>query len=173
MKKLSASTTFAELLTLDLSKLDKPNITIMKKDVIADLTVHLLAKVYSPPAPPSYTPAPTNNKDNPIISALQTLSDELKDQISKAEVNIVNRAADLEKSILSKVSHVEDKLQRGESKTEHINTSVRHDICDPIVKHSENFIDEDFSAELLELCNSLTFTPEGGHSVVHFGEEYH
>lgn len=164
--KFTSSTTLTEVLKHNLNELERSNIINLKKDVIADLTVYTINKLYKPPSPSKLVV-------DPAMTKLQSLCKNLQDQISRTEASLLKRAAGLEESISKKVTDIQQNLQSPQSPYFNTNSNKPENVTsEHIVRHTENFIDEQCKKELLEFCTKLDFRSENGHGVVSFGEQY-
>ena len=174
--KFTSTTTLNEIIEHDVKGLDRSSIINLKKDTMADLIIYVINKLRKQPPP--------NVTDNPNIAHLETLCTNLQNQIAISEEKLLNKAKDLEESILEKVTNIKNN-QKPYSDHQHCqrpptdhpkspiikldNEKIK---CDHVSEHSDDIISESTETELLEFCNKLNFKPENGHSVCSFGEEY-
>ena len=82
--KFTTHTTFSDVLMHDITNLERQNITNLKKEVLVDLTMHIMHK---------YKQSPNANKQ--VIDNIKTL----QDQISQAEINLSQKVSVIEETI--------------------------------------------------------------------------
>ena len=161
--KFTNNTTFSEVLMHDIMNLERQTLTNLKKDVLIDLNMYIINKHKN------FPPVISNS----AIDNLQSL----EKKISEAEENLIKRATILEESILNKVNnHNHQKNNANHQKRQKFNSldleKAPNVITDPIVHHSDDYIDETCETALLNLCEGLDFKTENGHGVCSFGATY-
>ena len=90
---------------------------------------------------------------------------------------IQSQTADIKEAIISRKDIVEE-IDVHKSKLyepyecDPITSYAEKYSCDPFTSYSDDYVDETVVNNLVEFCEKQKYTPENGHSVVMFGEEY-
>ena len=168
--KCTTQTTFAEVLQHDLSKLERCNITNLKKEVICDIAVYVLSKLYKQPK------LATPPIEHELLSNIKSACDDLKTQIAETEAKLLERSTVLEESftLCNKLSNTQINPSYNLKTTvnKDVPKNVNLDHIEHIDHHKDNALDEDTKNEYLTFFQNLDFKMENGHGVCSFGEEY-